>query len=309
MSYISYESTNTHRTSTEIAIHYHVRRALLGDAERQREPHREIIYACLEGPLYGALHEIQEWGKKWAPMVAPGFDPGKGPEIALNLNVTTKGNLEVTWTPIMTQEQYDAAPNDFRRWIEQLGFQPIAQRRDTQLYFIREFDMLQQHLKGDYVTDAILELSRISAVALAVMIAELPSKLEHLVQAHWQHVMEFNFAEDDHRSTPICSSIAIWDAWYHSKAQSEDRLKRALKAIGTDEKRLTKEWGTVAITNPRVRTDGGRSKVVAEVLGVSADQVQTARQAIESVKKWQEDKPRLWWNRRDPYPSWWGGRN
>ena len=306
MPYVSYDHTSLYSSSAQVAVHYHVRQALLGSRDNEQDSNREIIDACLDGPLSGALSAIREWSLVWAPQVAPGFDRTKGPEIALNLNITSKGNLEVTWTPIMTQKQFDSAPSGFMHWIKGLDYRPIARQRDSQLYFIRGVEDLHWRLTKNRDVSGTIELSHISAVALAVLMAELPRRLAHMVQAHWQDMLDFEF-RDTSGQTPVASGIAIYGIWQHSQAQAEERMKRCLSEIGVDANRLDEEWSKVETTNPRVRSDTGRSKAVAATLGVRPDQVEAARSAIEAMSQWQGEEPHLWWNRTNPYPRNWGG--
>lgn len=306
MARINYNFATLYQTSLEVMVYYHARILKLGYSEQEKTPHSEVVNACIDGPLDGALYEIGEWSRKWSRVVSPDMDSTELPEIALSLNITSKGNLEVLWAPIITKEQYDASPYKFRRWLEQLGERPFGEQRPKILYFIREYRDLIWRVKSDQQKLTFkedVELCQIAALILALMMKELPSKLSYMVNAYWQDVIDFDFSKATYGNTPIPGDIKIHKMWDYSKREAHETLSRNLKNIGSNADDFSAKWNQVSISNPKINTDSGRAKIVAKELGVTVRQIEETKSAMAEAEKWNEEKPHLWWSRKDPYSN------
>lgn len=304
MARINYRYASLSQTSLEVMVYYHARTLLLGLSEQERTPHSEVMNACIDGPLEGALYSIEEWDRKWARIVDPDLDLTKRPEIGLSLNVTSKGNLEVLWKPIMTQEQYDASPYEFKSWMNRLDDRTFGQQRQSCLYFIRDYQTLIYQVNMDkqgYTSNETVELSRIATLALALMMKELPRKLASMVNAYWQDIIDFDFSNKNFGNTPTPGNIKIYDMWEYSKNKAHERLSWHFKNIGSNADDFSAKWDQISIKNPKIKSDSGRSKILAKAFGVTIRQIDEIRSAIAEVQKWNEEKPHLWWNRQNPY--------
>lgn len=303
---VSYAYVTRSATFTEVLVNYHVRRSQAGSAVDARSPHGTVMDDCADGMLQGSVGMIAEWAHVWGPRVASPGENGR-PEIALSAEVTSKGNLDVTWAPMMTQEEYDATGPDFRRWLEALGHQPIARRRDDQLYFVHGFAKLVNEAVGPdaerHTADA--ELTAIATLGLHAALSGIRSSLMHLVDAHWQDVLDVRYEAADGLTTPYPSEIVLRDAWSHWRELSRESAERVMLDIGVTEAVLETQWKAVSVRNPRVRTDEGRARAVASVIGSKTEHVLVAKATIAEREKWAGNPPRGWWNRISPYmPPW-----
>lgn len=287
-----------HRTPAELAAeHVALRRAVGPGHDRGEHP---IIDACLRAPLHGAMREIARWRHVWAPQVAPGFDPLHGPEIALYLDVTTRGNLDVLWVPMMTQEQHDASPDDFKWWLRSLARQEIAQRRDEQIYFLRDYRNLENRVndQDDY---PLTPLRRIEAHCLIALLSDLPHRLSHLVRAHWQDVLTCTWSNGPGEEARRPLTMDVIDAWTLRSDRIKSAMRECLRQCGTDAQGVLEAWAE-GEKAPRVRTETGRARVAGRILGVDPETVVAAVNAIRDAEELPDREPDLWWNREDPYP-------
>lgn len=311
MHYEIYRTTTPERHVSDILVTYHVLQSKIGHEEPINNAGYEIMEACAEGPLAGALGSIGTWSRIWAPLVLGPKGVQKRPEIALFLEVTSRGNLQVMWTPMMSQEEYDNSSGDFKLWMTRLGITPIAQRSKEELYFIRNFCDVEHKSSRQNRCPENVALTNIAITGLASLLAELPQRLSPIVRAYWQSVMIFGFEDgsrlDRASPAPEADDLVIMSAWDHLKKQSAVWLAHALQPIGKTEEELLKAIDDVSVTNPRVTSDEGRLKVVAKRFGITLHEIKVAVKAIESDHQWRDDKSDLWWNRENLYPDYWGG--
>ena len=312
MAYANYTRANPRQSTNEVLVTYHVLQAKEGREDGTDGPGREIMAACMEGPLPGALAQIGQWSRVWAPLVLRGESLERKPEIALFAEETSRGNLQVTWVPMMTREEYEQSPREFKNWLERVGQRPIAQRSLSELFFIREFSRIRRKSSRTSWRPGDKPLTDAAIVGLASLLAELPEKLRPMVNAHWQHVMVFGF-ETEHafspdKTTPEAGDIVIYEVWDYHKNNSAAYLASKLAPLKVTEQDLLQAVDDVSVTNPRVVTPEGRHKVIAKRLQVEQRDVRDALEAIRDDQQWRGEQPDLWWNRKDPYPPYWGGR-
>jgi len=303
---VSYNHVTRSATFTEVLVNYHVQRNRAGSHVDVRSRHGDIMNDCADGMLKESVAKIAEWAYRWAPGICAPTDGGR-PEIALFAKVTSKGNLDVTWAPVMTHQEYDATGRDFRIWCEDLTRQPIARRRTDQLYFIHGFDRFVQEAVGPeaerYTADA--QLTAIATLGLHAAISGIRSSLIHMVDAHWQDILDIRYEASSDLTTPTPSEIMLRDAWTHWRELSRESADRVMQDLGTSEALIEAEWQAVSVSNPRVRTDEGRARVVASVIGTTTEHVLAAKGMIAERDKWAGRPPREWWNRISPYmPPW-----
>lgn len=267
--------------------------------EKGRNPESSIVAACLQGPLPRAMNEIARWRHVWSPVVTPGFDPMEGPEIALRLEVTIRGNLDVLWEPMLTKEQYVSSPDEFKWWLRRLGRQEIAQRRDNQIYFLKDYERLEISVNHQDIYP-LSPSHRIEAHCLTALIHDLAERLEHLVKAHWQDafVSTWTSFPDPGPKRPL--SFEIVDAIDHVAKIDEDLRKRVLARIDGDLNALDDAWNK-ACSRPRIRTESGRARAAAEILGVTPESILAARRVIAAEIPCTE-RPPMHWNRVDMHP-------
>lgn len=276
-------------TPAELAAEY-----IAATRGKARGSESSIVEACLQGPLPGAMEEIARWRHVWSPVVAPDFDPMEGPEIALRLSVTSRGNLDVLWEPMLTQEQYTSSPDGFKAWLRGLGRQEIAQRRDNQVYFLKGYESLEITVNNQDRCP-LKPSQRIEAHCLTALIHDLTDRLDLLVRAHWQDAFLSTWSSPSHAGPTRPLSFEIVDAIDHVARLAEDRKAKAISRIGGDLDALDAAWSQ-ACARPRIKTETGRAKAAAETLGVTPESVLAARRTLASPTP-STERPPTHWNR------------
>lgn len=264
-----------------------------------RNSESAIVSACLQGPLPDAMAEIARWRHVWSPIVTPGYEPMEGPEIALRLTVTSRGNLDVLWEPMLTMEQYSTSPGEFKSWLGRLERQEIAQRRHNQIYFLKGYEQLEFAVNNQE-EHPLKTRRRIEAHCLIALIHDLAERLEHLVRAHWQDALLSTWTSLTDKGPTRPLSFEIVDAVDHVAHLAEQRRTKAISWIGGDLDALEAAWNQ-ACSRPRIRTEAGRAKAAAEILGVTPERILSARRILASEIPCTEHPPRHW-NRVDMHP-------
>jgi len=270
-------------------------------SRRDYNAHEEIMRELTQDLNLGW---IAKWCRDWAPVVAlqEGYDTR--PEIALLMEMTIDGNLRISWTPVISRDQYEAAPRACQIWFDELHRKEAFQSPRSELHFIRGVRQIEAHLdRSCIISDP--ELSTVAIKALDAMITDLPRKLKHFAKSYWQDYL-FIEMPDQAKGTP--GRFDLVDAWEYQENAIEEGIRSLEEGTGFTEETLKAALGNITQSRPRIKLIESKLKAVAEGQGISPEHLQSLHARYKRRDKFQETMKSEHFC-REPHPGRWDRRH
>lgn len=153
---------------------------------------------------------ILEWAQIWAPQITGPMSNANLPEIALEMSITSKHNLRITWTPIMTKEQFIASSPEFKFWMEDVRW-GYPKHIPNELLFIRDIrsSWARAHKARESGADSYDHPSLLAATTLRELLVDMPRIMDMFVNAYWQDVIT---SDSNYPSMPAIENVVAAEA-------------------------------------------------------------------------------------------------
>ena len=212
---------------------------------------------------YPQMWKIAHWAQHWAPMIRSEDVRLSKPGVKLAVRMTTKDNLAISWTPHIPADA--VVPDELRTWIAELH-QPMGYNTPgNDLYFISDAGRLRDHLEnGGDIGDPVL--ASLLVAALQHIIADLPRKLEHMVDAWWQNYLIVCEADPDKE---VEAQFHIYDGWHFRLDHNEDLTHDAEAKTGMRQQDLQGAIEDITVRRPRLRRYDSIIAAIAAEQGIN----------------------------------------
>lgn len=164
--------------------------------ERGSGPNSEVLDLLYNPFLSKAIMAIKEWSKTCANHPEIGFVGSNVPEIALEIDITSRGNLQILWYPMISADQYSSLSDRERYELDKNERAAAFERSGFELVFLRNYMDLEDAVLcpvGGHQTNKAF-LARMEMTIIQKLLSDLPERLRGIAKAYWQDHIEVQYS-------------------------------------------------------------------------------------------------------------------